>query len=40
MTTGQAVIFAVGLSFLVFILAGDYGFQKIKLARARVGGGR
>lgn len=38
MTPGQAVIFAVGLSFLIFVIAGDWGFNKIKETRAKVTG--
>lgn len=36
MTPGQAVIFAVGLSFLIFLLAGDYSFGKLRGIKAQV----
>lgn len=36
MTPGQAVIFAVGLSFLVFLLAGDYSGNKLRSIKAQV----
>lgn len=36
MTSGQAVIFAVGLAFVVFILAGDFGFKKLASIRRNV----
>jgi hypothetical protein len=36
MTPGQAVVFAVGLSFLVFLLAGDFGFQKVNNVSLKV----
>lgn len=36
MTPGQAVIFAVGLSFLVFLLAGDYSASKLRNIKTQV----
>jgi hypothetical protein len=39
MTPGQSVIFALGLAFLVFILAGDFGFTKVANVRKKITNG-
>ena len=36
MTPGQTVIFATGLAFLIFIIAGDFGFNKLVSVRTRI----
>lgn len=38
MTPGQTVIFAVGLSFLIFLLAGDYSASKLRGIKGSVTG--